>query len=70
MRRRRAVIPALAVSVLLAACATDLSPLPVARLRVSPSAIAEGDRYATGVTLDARASRDEFGDPSGALRYA
>ena len=61
---------ALALALTLSACAIDLAPLPVPRVRATPTAIAEGDGYATDVTLDARASRDEFGDPPAALSYA
>ena len=52
------------------ACATDLARRPVARVRLDPPAVAEGDGYATAVTLDGTASRDDFEDPGAPLGYA
>jgi hypothetical protein len=53
---------------LLGACATDLSPRPVARIRATPSTLPEGDAHRTAVTLDARGSEDSA-EPPQALSF-
>lgn len=55
---------------LVAACALDLAPRPVARVHATPDALAQDDGFRTLVTLDGRGSRDDFGDPPAALSYA
>lgn len=49
-----------------AGCGGDGHP-PTARIAFSPEYVPAGDAYATDVTLDGTASRDDVDDPAGAL---